>query len=214
MVLALLQRGEDPRRIRIIDIRPPTRYELTIGEAKKIQFVAADITNSASVKAAFHAPWADDIPLSTAITVLHTAANLRFYERHLSLLSNSARVNVNGTQNVLDAARSVGATALVYTSSVSVAVRSSRFLLWPWEPEPRNFVQPISDDDNLIPKRHEDFFSNYAVTKTEAERRVRAADKTASGGGFLRTGCIRPSNIFGYNDTSCSKITAFLQFMC
>ncbi|KAJ7274971.1 hypothetical protein C8J57DRAFT_1224522 [Mycena rebaudengoi] len=205
MVLALLQRGEDPRRIRIIDIRPPTRYELTVGEAKKIQFVAADITDAASVEAAFNAAWVDGVSLSSEITVFHTAANIRPYERHLFLLAKSTVVNVNGTQNVLDAARSVGATTLVYTSSGSVAVRSSGFLLWPWEQEPRNFVQPINDDDNLIPKRHEDFFSNYAVAKIEAERRVRAADKTASRGGLLRTGCIRPSNsIFGYNDTTCT----------
>lgn len=52
----------------------------------------------------------------------------------------------------------------------------------------------INDDDALLPKRHEDFFSNYAVTKREAERRVRAADKSTSGKTVLRTGCIRPGN--------------------
>lgn len=56
----------------------------------------------------------------------------------------------------------------------------------------------INDDDTLVPKHHEDFFSNYAVTKSEAERRVRAADKAASGKTILRTGCIRPGNgVFG-----------------
>lgn len=52
----------------------------------------------------------------------------------------------------------------------------------------------MNDDDGLLPKRHEDFFSNYAATKCEAERRVRGADKSASGKTVLRTGCIRPGN--------------------
>ncbi|KAJ7135962.1 hypothetical protein C8R44DRAFT_609168 [Mycena epipterygia] len=200
IVVQLLERGEDPRRIRVIDIRAPVRHDLTTGRAKNVHFIQADVSDPAAVNDAFDASWPDDASADGApqITVFHTAANIRFYEKSESLLWNSARVNVMGTHNIINAARNIGATALVYTSSGSVSVRSTRFLLWPWEMEPRAFVQPINDDDAIIPKRHSDFFSNYAATKMTAERHVRAADKTASRHGVLRTGCLRPGNgIFG-----------------
>ncbi|KAJ7637165.1 NAD(P)-binding protein [Roridomyces roridus] len=198
VVVKLLERGEDPRRIRVLDIRPPVRYDLTNGIAKEVHFMLCDVSDAAAVDAAFNAPWPEADAASIPITVIHTAANIRFYEHSESLLPRSTNVIVQGTQNIINASRAIGATTLIYTSSGSVSVRSQRFLLWPWETEPRHFVQAIDDDDALIPKRHRDFFSNYSVSKAEAEKRVRAADKSVSGNGFMRTGCVRPSNgIFG-----------------
>ncbi|KAL0958122.1 hypothetical protein HGRIS_000291 [Hohenbuehelia grisea] len=200
IVVHLLQRGEDPKKIRVFDLRAPQRHDLTTGSAKDVDFILGDVSDAKSVHAAFSKPWpglpADALP---EVTVFHTAANIRFYERHVGLLQNSLVVNVNGTQNVIKSAKAIGATALVYTSSGSVAVRRTRFWLWPWEASPKHFVQVINDDDNIIPKRHEDFFSNYAVTKILAEREVRAANGAFSAGQrILRTGCIRPGNgIFG-----------------
>jgi hypothetical protein len=159
------------------------------------------------------------------ITVFHTAANIRFYERDPRLLHLSDKVNVVGTQNVLDAARAVGVSILIYTSSGSVAVRRMRLWLWPWERRPEFWVQTFNDNndnddddddgDARLPRRHEQMFSNYAASKVKAERLVRQADKTplAPAGGrkakargderrrqqrLLRTGCVRPSNgIYG-----------------
>ncbi|KAJ7432890.1 hypothetical protein B0H11DRAFT_2123521, partial [Mycena galericulata] len=197
IVVQLLERGEDPRRIRVLDIRPPVRHDLVTGRARDVHFILGDVSDASVVDAAFNAPWPDGED-NAPTTIFHTAANIRFYEKSESLLPNSAKVNVTGTQNVINAARAIGATALVYTSSGSVSVQSTRFLLWPWETEPRFFVQAINDDDGILPKKHHEFFSNYAVTKMEAERRVRGADKSASRGGILRTGCLRPGNgIFG-----------------
>ncbi|KAJ7164996.1 3-beta hydroxysteroid dehydrogenase/isomerase family-domain-containing protein [Mycena filopes] len=201
IVKLLLDRGEDPRCIRVLDIRAPARRDLTTGRAKDVHFILGDISDSAVVDAAFNAPW----PLETdshgslpPLTVFHTAATIRFYEKSISLLSTSARVNVKGTENIITASRAVGATIMVYTSSGSVSVRRSRFLLWPWEREPRSFVQAINEDEGIIPKHHDDFFSNYAVSKMSAERLVRKADKSTSNAGILRTGCIRPGNgVFG-----------------
>lgn len=194
IVSSLLARGEDPKRIRILDIRSPVHEDFNM-----VQFIQTDVTDAAAVDAGFSAEWPDpNRNGAQEITVFHTAANIRFYERHASLLGPSVKVNVEGTKNVVNAARSVGASILIYTSSGSVAVRNSRFLLWPWESEPQHVVQVIKDDENAIPKRHEDFFSNYAVTKMQADRIVRAADNTRSGKGVLRTGCIRPGNgVFG-----------------
>jgi nucleoside-diphosphate-sugar epimerase len=201
VVLQLLHRGEDPRNIRVLDIRPPTRHDLTTGLAKDVEFLRVDISDSAAVDAAFKASWprkeADHLEgCRTRITIFHTAANIRFYERHPALISRSAAVNIKGTKNVIAAAKSIGANTLIYTSSGSVAVRRSRFWLWPWETEPKYFVQVLNDDDAIIPKRHEDFFSNYAVTKCAAEWLVWNADGSSSGSGVLKTGCIG-NGVFG-----------------
>jgi nucleoside-diphosphate-sugar epimerase len=190
------------KRIRILDIRPPYRPDLTTGSAKDVQFFKVDISDAEAVDAAFQAQWpstsSDPGNAEPEITIFHTAANIRFYERHLSLVPRSAKVNVNGTQNIIRAALLVGATVLVQTSSGSVAVRSSRFWLWPWEKEPKHFVQVLNDDDSRLPKRHEDFFSNYAATKLVGEGLVRKANGTPLAKGILRTGSIRPGNgIFG-----------------
>ncbi|KAI0674502.1 NAD-P-binding protein [Trametes maxima] len=201
IVLHLLARGEDPRRIRILDIRRPVRQDLLEGPATQVDFVKVDVTDAAAVEAAFRRPWPETIPAGEPepeLTVFHTAAVIRFYERSPDLQTYSDRVNVKGTQNVVEAARKVGASTLVYTSSGSVSVRRSRFWLWPWEREPEFFVQKITDDDTQVPKRHEEFFSNYAVSKRRAEAVVRGADRSTSGTSVLRTGCIRPGNgIYG-----------------
>ncbi|KAG2338027.1 NAD(P)-binding protein [Suillus weaverae] len=200
IIIQLLERGEDPKKIRILDIRPPTRSDLRTDLAAQVAFFQVDISRAKAVDDAFHAPWPDCDPSETVpeVTVFHTAANIRFYERHLALLPRSSKVNHEGTQNVINAARSTGVTVFMYTSSGSISVRRSRFWLWPWEKHPKYFVQLINDDDNLIPKYHDHFFSNYAASKVLGERAVRVADGSQSGEKTLRTGCIRPGNgVFG-----------------
>ncbi|KAG2139310.1 3-beta hydroxysteroid dehydrogenase/isomerase family-domain-containing protein [Suillus clintonianus] len=200
IIIQLLQRGEDSKKIRILDLRRPTRSDLRTGLAAQVAFFQVDVCNAKAVDDAFQAPWPDCDPSETApeVTVFHTAANIRFYERHLALLPRSSKVNYEGTQNVINAARSIGVTVLMYTSSGSISVRRSRFWLWPWEKQPKYFVQIINDDDNLIPKYHDHFFSNYAASKVLGERAVRAANGSRSGEKTLRTGCLRPGNgVFG-----------------
>jgi len=200
--------------------------------AKDVDFRLVDISDREQVLAAFNAPWPSSLSSSltppppppgggsrsqpveiieteseTETTVFHTAANIRFYERDARLLPLSEKVNVEGTQNVLDAARAAGVSVLIYTSSGSVSVRRARLWLWPWEKQPPFSVQTIDDDDSRLPRRHEEMFSNYAASKLKAERLVRAADRTplpsSSGkkgeqGQLLRTGCLRPGNgIYG-----------------
>ncbi|TCD68690.1 putative PKS/NRPS-like protein biosynthetic cluster [Steccherinum ochraceum] len=203
IVLHLIRRGEDPRRIRVLDLRRPVRVDLCEGPAKDVQFVKVDISDPVSVEAAFQKPWprlsseSPEDPLPE-LTVIHTAAIIRFFERHPALVHSSERVNTAGTQHLVDSARRAGASIFVYTSSGSVAVNRTRFWLWPWQKEPKKFTQIATDDESILPKRHEEFFSNYAVSKIKAERLVRAADRSPSGSGQLRTGCIRPGNgIYG-----------------
>ena len=205
IVRHLLERGEHPKQIRVLDIRAPTRPDLTTGSAKDVDFRLVDISDREQVLAAFNAPWPSSLSSTTPVetTVFHTAANIRYYERDARLLPLSEKVNVEGTQNVLDAARAAGVSILIYTSSGSVSIQRARLWLWPWEKQPLLSVQTIDDDDSRLPRRHEEMFSNYAASKLKAERLVRAADRTplpSSGkkGGELRTGCLRPGNgIYG-----------------
>ena len=197
IVLQLLERGEDPKKIRILDIRPPTRPDLRTGTAQQVAFLQVDVSDAAAVSKAFKAPW-PDAEGDAEVTVFHAAANIRFYERHTGLLSRSLKVNYNGTINVINACKEIGANTLIYTSSASVSVRRSRFWLWPWEARPAFFVQVYKDDDTNLPKP-EDQFSNYGVSKILAEKAVRDADKSPTNRSHtLRTGCIRPGNaVFG-----------------
>ncbi|KAF8621229.1 hypothetical protein AX15_007945 [Amanita polypyramis BW_CC] len=208
IVSQLLERGEDPTKIRILDLHSSSRKDFAAGPASRIAFFKVDISDREAVQAAFNAPWPGEGNSKPELTVFHTAASIRFYERHPDLVQRSAQANVQGTQNVVDAARAVGVNVMVYTSSGSTCVRRSRFWLWPWEREPPFFVQVINDlDDAIFPTRHDQFFSNYAFTKRQAEEIVRAADKSSSANhesGILRTGCLRPGNgIFGPGDMLC-----------
>lgn len=204
----LLDRGEQPTHIRLLDIRPPPSKALQDALKRGVQFIQVDISSSSSVLSAFSSPWPSSVPEDAEITIFHTAANIRFYERYTWQLPLSARVNVDGTKNVIDAAKKIGATTLVYTSSGSIGIRSNRFLLWPWERSPKFHTQIIRDEDQEREKTwsHEDFFSNYAVSKSMGERLVRSANgqpvqplgSTQATPTILRTGCIRPGNgVFG-----------------
>ncbi|TFK75496.1 NAD(P)-binding protein, partial [Pluteus cervinus] len=206
IVNQLLERGETPHHIRLVDLRPPLRKDLLTGPARQTQFIPADVSSLPSLLQAFSAPWPTNVSLDTEITIFHTAANIRFFERHLDVLPLSTGVNVDGTKNVIEASKRIGATVLVYTSSASVAIRRSQFFLWPWQKEPKHFVQIIDDkeekDNPVLPRKHEEYFSNYAVSKIAAEKYVREADRSPTGSekglGLLRTGVLRPGNcIYG-----------------
>lgn len=204
--------------------------DLLTEHAKGIQFIQTDVSDASSVDAAFSAPW----PIETSnrnagsdpeITVFHTAANIRFYERHTSLLQNSSKVNVGGTKNIIESCKKIGASVLVYTSSASIQILAPSLFHSPWHNGPKHIAQIIDGDeddidaikvdyDNLsikepestsfdgndkwwFPRKHNEFFSNYAVSKMMAEKLVRQADKSPIGDKttkWLRTGAVRPGN--------------------
>jgi nucleoside-diphosphate-sugar epimerase len=196
IVSALLERGEDPKRIRVLDVSPrPVNSAVENARADGLDYAQTDITDYKALEAAFSRSWDPSTSDAEGITVIHTVANIRFYERHSVFLPRSAKVNIHGTQNVIDACKSVGADVLVFTSSASVGLKSTRLFLWPWQSEPDNFVQVINDEETRGPKSHWEFFSNYAATKKKAEELVRQADRMPlRNGKVLRTGCIRPGN--------------------
>ena len=198
IVSHLLQRGEHPSSIRILDLLAPTDVL-----AQGIDYIKTNITEELAVAAAFARPWpanAANLPL----TVFHTAAIIRPQDRLKIFLPLLSKVNVDGTRNILNAAKRSGASCFISTSSGSVSLQSPNFFVAPWKSEPEHSVQVLSDDAKL-PQRHHEHFGNYAVTKIEAERLVRAADSPASN---FRTGCIRPANgIYGIGSDAAMSIT-------
>lgn len=168
-----------------------------------MDFIKTDITDAAAVSAAFEKPW----PTSVAhlpLTVFHTAAIIRPQDRLEMFLPLCSKVNVDGTRNIVNAARTAGARCFISTSSGSITLHKPTFWIAPWTKYPKNIVQIISDEA-VIPSRHDQFFGNYAVSKAEAERIVRAADDPASN---FRTGCIRPANgIYGIGSDVSASIT-------
>ncbi|KAB5580859.1 hypothetical protein GE09DRAFT_454622 [Coniochaeta sp. 2T2.1] len=189
IVAQLLQRGHPPVSIRILDFRPPTRPDMLQLPGSQCDYAEADITSPDSVKRAFTRPWHGSVA-GLPLTVMHTAAALRFHERSPLVYHRCRRVNVDGTASVLSAAREAGADIFIATSSASIAMTPVRFWIWPWESEPANYVQTYGESDFDAPLRpHERFFGNYGLSKATAERLVCGANAE----GF-RTGVIRPGN--------------------
>lgn len=199
IVSHLLTRGEDSAAIRILDLLSPRQETLDLG----IDYIKTNITDGLAVTTAFDQPWPGSVT-HLPLTVYHTAALIRPADRLECFLPLSTKVNIDGTRNVLHAARKAGATCFIATSSGSVSLHKPEFWIPPWEKLPRRVAQVLSDEAR-IPERHEDFFGNYAVTKIEAERIVRKADDPGSN---FRTGCIRPANgIYGIGSDASTTIT-------
>ncbi|KAK5990542.1 hypothetical protein PT974_08811 [Cladobotryum mycophilum] len=196
-----LGQGHPPEAIRNLDARPPFREEFTQGPAAKVQFVQTDVTSEAATLAAYMTPWPDAIS-RLPLTVFHTAAVIRPYERLPMFYHRSSRVNVAGTAHSLAAARRAGATVFVFTSSVNAgwrAVRWLQFVPWARDAYPRNFVQVITERDFFEPMWDTgEFPTTYARSKAEAERLVCGASD-----GGMRTGVIRPGcAIYGGQDAN------------
>ncbi|KAK4537131.1 hypothetical protein CDCA_CDCA11G3156 [Cyanidium caldarium] len=141
-----------------------------------------DIADAAQVQQAFaqHGPVDVVFHCASAAPTAAKAANRAVMER----------VNVRGTQNILDACRAHRVSYLVYTSSASVVFGG------------RDLVD-VDEQSVTYPRRDVDF---YTRTKRVAEQLVleaatmerhRAADRTAAP---LWAVALRPSGIFGEGD--------------
>ncbi|SJL12946.1 uncharacterized protein ARMOST_16381 [Armillaria ostoyae] len=105
-------------------------YSKTPGSPRRKGKGHANLTKMV-VDVALSEPWPDND--EAPILVLNTASNIRFYGRHASLIPSSAKVNIQRAENIIDACRKVGASVLE---------------------EPKHLAQVINDDDELIPKAH------------------------------------------------------------
>ncbi|KAI0345861.1 NAD(P)-binding protein [Trametopsis cervina] len=197
LVRLLLLRGETS--IRVVDIQPPAPALLN---QSGVTYVHTDITSLPAVEAALLAPFhmpatGKEVRVSV---VYHCAAIIRFWERASYTYHTSYRVNVLGTQNVLDVARRLAAPGepnpiVIYTSSADVVLPRPRFMklgkdytTWPYN------TVVVSDGDP--PLGGATSAGCYVRSKAEAEKLVVEAN-----GKGLRTGVLRPGQtIIGPND--------------
>jgi nucleoside-diphosphate-sugar epimerase len=196
LVLNLLTRGQPPESIRIVDFRKPNRDDMLSGPAAQVDFVQADITKPESVTAAFDKPWPSSVS-HLPLTVFHTAAIINPGERSKLVYHRCSRVNLDGTKNVLAAAKAAECDIFIATSSASVALRPVKLWVAPWRRFQERSFQLIDESDQYRPLRdHYDYFGNYGASKAHAERCVIHAGE--DGGEKFKTGCIRPANgIYG-----------------
>lgn len=175
IVLQLLQRGQSPETIRIVDFQSLTRRDM-LEKAATCDYVKADMTSPASVEAAFAKPW----PASAAkkpLTVFHTAAMINPSDRSERLYWRIRRVNVDGTVNVIEAAKNAGADIFVATSSASISFLPAELWVWPWQSIPKNYVHIASEADFDAPIRpHHLFFSNCKFDDPVDKAREERAD--------------------------------------
>lgn len=198
IVLQLLERGQPPSTIRIVDFQQPHRRDqLDHPLFGQVDFQKTDISSAESTDAAFSKPWDPSVE-KLPLTVFHTAAVIIPSARSQLVNGFCEAVNVGGTENVLAAARRAGADIFVSTSSASISIRPVELWVAPWRSWntcPRGYCQVLEESDFFRPlRRHEEFFGNYPASKAQAERIVCGANCRE-----LRTGCIRPANgVYGH----------------
>ncbi|MEO0323947.1 MAG: NAD-dependent epimerase/dehydratase family protein [Myxococcota bacterium] len=152
------------RPVRLFDLHAhPVARAL---EARGAELVLGDVRDTGAVAAA----------LEGIDTVFHTAAIIDG-RTHVSARDRdrSVSVNVEGTRNVLEAARQGGAKRFVHTSSINVV-----------------FDRPLPDGAEDTPYASRSPLDLYTTTKIEAERLVLAAN-----GERFATCAIRPGGIYG-----------------
>lgn len=147
--------------VKVMDIRIPD------DKVAGVTYVACDLRRPDDVKAA----------IQGASVVMHTATasptGANAYNKQLM-----KSVNVDGTQNVIDACLAHDVKVLVYTSSASVVFEGKDLLL--------------VDEDTPYASKPMDF---YTETKIDGEKLVLQANQAG-----LSTCALRPSGIFGEYD--------------
>ncbi|KAF2149871.1 NAD(P)-binding protein [Myriangium duriaei CBS 260.36] len=168
-VLRALEEAHPDWKLYNLDQRPPS-------PPTSAKFLQADITIASSVETAILSARPD--------VIVHTAGVVpngqRRYSTSPSVRAPTFTINVDGTSNVLSAARKANVSSLVYTSSCTV----------------------VSDDlahdyplmNESLPTSHATLA--YGASKAAAERLVLAANSPS-----LTTCALRPATIIGPGDS-------------
>lgn len=160
------------------DIHILCRTTPTLPEFNKpnIKIFTGDITDPTSLKPAF-----DNVH-----QVYHLAAYARLWAKDPSTFY---KLNVEGLKHVLEAAKSAGASKIVYTSTAGV--------IGPSKDKPMTETDP----------RTRDFFNLYESTKSESEKV--ALDYSRQG---LNITILNPSRIYGPGfDTGSNPVTKIIE---
>jgi nucleoside-diphosphate-sugar epimerase len=173
LVEMLVERGAT--KVVSFDISPKPKDAM---ESLKIQYVQGDLTKPADVFSA-----AEEVDC-----VFHIAALVGPYHHKDAYV----KVNVEGTQNILDACKHWGITKLVMSSSPS-----TRF------PYPDPNIDGLTEDD-LVAVNGGDFapvfLQPYAETKAQGEKLVRDACGTGDKDTDLLTVAVAPHQVYGPRD--------------
>lgn len=159
IVRMLHARGDE---VMVLSRTPPTTRMQD--PAFRINYLPGDIRNAGAIRKAF-----------TGIdSVFHVAAKAGVWGRRREYES----INVEGTRNVIDAARAAGVKKLIYTSSPSVIFGEDDLC--------------GVNESQVYPDR---YLAAYPETKAQAERMVLAANDSS-----LSTVALRPHLIWGPGD--------------
>ncbi|KAG0067446.1 erg26, C-3 sterol dehydrogenase [Linnemannia elongata] len=147
--------------ITILDIFIPTNAAPT----DRITYVAGDITDALAVR--------------NALKGHHICMHVASPPHHFPA-EKFKKINIEGTQNVIDGCLQEGVGRLIYTSSASVLQDGS----------------PLENADETLPYP-KTFIEAYSETKAIAEEMILKANNNST----LLTCSLRPSGIFGPGDT-------------
>ncbi|XP_065715586.1 3 beta-hydroxysteroid dehydrogenase type 7 isoform X2 [Patagioenas fasciata] len=171
LVRLLLEREPELRELRVLDLNPDPAV-VPPEHGGRVRLLRADVGDAGAVGRAL---WG-------AHVVFHAASLVDVWGG--SSAQDIARVNVQGTKNVIRGCRAGGVPVLIYTSSMEVVGPNTR-----GDPFLRG------DEDTPYPVRHSE---PYPLSKAQAERLVLEANgATVAGGGRLVTVSLRPTGIYG-----------------
>ncbi|XP_053119570.1 3 beta-hydroxysteroid dehydrogenase type 7 [Hemicordylus capensis] len=170
LVQLLLEEEPDLLEVRVFDLH----LDESMRHLDKVTLIQGDISSLEDVKAA----------VKGADVVLHTASLVDVWGRVPAKKIHV--VNVQGTQNVIEACVTEGTQYLVYTSSMEVVGPNTKG---------ESFYR--GNEDTKYESIHE---QPYPVSKAKAEQLViQANGRAIQGGRQLVTCSLRPTGIYGEN---------------
>ncbi|KAG5677099.1 hypothetical protein PVAND_006882 [Polypedilum vanderplanki] len=184
IVRLIEERDLTVKEIRIVDLRP---YENRLNHSEKIKLVSivGDICDPLSIEYAFEG----------VDCVFHCAANINF--QFPTATDELERVNVTGTQNIIDLCIKYNVPNLIYTSTALVTfipcMGKGTFSIIVNQTE--NKAKAASCDSQfLIP--------GFPASKLRAEKFVLSSygRKLSNGKGHLKTVSLRPTLMYGEED--------------
>ncbi|TRY98222.1 hypothetical protein DNTS_035192 [Danionella cerebrum] len=172
LLKVLLEKEENIKEIRLFDKNIDQDLQKHSTELVNVVVVQGDITDYANVRSAF-----EGVDL-----VIHSASLVDVWYKVPDKIIHA--VNVQGTENVINACVEIGIQYLVYTSSMEVVgpnVKGDTFIRGN-EDTPYNI-------SHVMP---------YPKSKAAAEKMVQGANgMKVKGGNALYTCCLRPTGIYG-----------------
>ncbi len=172
IVRMLIERGETVRGL----LLPKEPFRETSG----VEYIRGDVREATSLEPLFHDT------CDVEVVLIHTAAIISIADKQTDDLF---RVNVLGTENIVDMCLKHGVQKFVYVSSVHALPEAKK---WVVQAEAERYSPDL-------------VVGGYAKTKAEATRRVLAAVSRG-----LNATVVMPSGILGPGDMSSNHLVQFI----